>query len=932
MADFDPMEYLEYEDAQYEDMYADEFEDIHDIEEEEIDFNDFMKSKKRTDLKKPDISGTTETKNDDSQKETFQKRTCSEMLDLPSGLTEHTEEKENVAPRGGSLKPKRLRLDDDVDFDIDWGLEATPGANVMKEVTKTINQLKASNDSFDDNSYQQTRQRVFKRPVFGSNELMNITNTDGDRVFLKLCSEDEIPTVEEKRWQTNSSSSGLNLLSVPFDQLKSEVQERIHQLRIMGGLNAEDEEEAENRTNRPETTGNHGGELWVEKYTPKRYTELLSDDGTNRYVLKWLKLWDKVVFGIEPPKEKEKESGPDALDAKGNNNPAGNKGGKGFQKFEKKFYHPEDDLVRDVKGRPKKKLVLLCGNPGLGKTTLAHVISKHAGYQVIEMNASDDRSPEVFLNKIETSTQMKAVIGQTKKPNCLVIDEIDGAPVQAINILLDLVKNTESYGGKAVAKGTKKKKKKKDMVLNRPIICICNDQFVPALRQLRQVAFTLKFPPTLPSRLAGRLLAISQKESLRIDMTALLQLAEKTENDIRSCLNTLQFIQQKKKEFRPEDLKNVDIGRKDMKKGVQLILTEVFQLPKMNKKRTMEKYSSGGDVKSSLTNRFHYMLHLVQGNSEFDKMTQGLFDQYLHCKTKDPYLESINEGCEWIAFTDLLKKRVASNQDYVLWKFLSFLPVAFHMYFARANSGKVQYCNATYENFMKLSNNVHTVDLLTGGMTPTLRRYCSTNVMTIDLLPYLFSITLPNLRPVNTKLFSESEKQVFSSLVSTLISYNLTYKQERNLEGQYTYVLEPNIEELVVFPGLPQRRQLLYATKQLIAREVEMEKMRQSEQVIKSSETVNEKPGTSGSQKTDIVAKQKLVPKKFGKVLDRPQVDFFGRVVKTDNAVKEAPVAKKKNEVDEGKISLVMNTKTWFRFNEGYTNAVRRTIKMPEFL
>ena len=41
---------------------------------------------------------------------------------------------------------------------------------------------------------------------------------------------------------------------------------------------------------------------------------------------------------------------------------------------------------------------------------------------------SDDRSVEVFKNKIESSTQMKAVLGADPRPNCLVIDEIDGAP------------------------------------------------------------------------------------------------------------------------------------------------------------------------------------------------------------------------------------------------------------------------------------------------------------------------------------------------------------------------------------------------------------------------------------------------------------------------------------------------------------------------
>ena len=40
-------------------------------------------------------------------------------------------------------------------------------------------------------------------------------------------------------------------------------------------------------------------ELWVEKFKPKSYTELLSDNGTNRTLLMWLKLWDKLVYGRE---------------------------------------------------------------------------------------------------------------------------------------------------------------------------------------------------------------------------------------------------------------------------------------------------------------------------------------------------------------------------------------------------------------------------------------------------------------------------------------------------------------------------------------------------------------------------------------------------------------------------------------------------------
>jgi chromosome transmission fidelity protein 18 len=37
--------------------------------------------------------------------------------------------------------------------------------------------------------------------------------------------------------------------------------------------------------------------------------------------------------------------------------------------------------------RPDRKILLLSGPPGFGKTTLAHVIGKQAGYNIVEVNA-----------------------------------------------------------------------------------------------------------------------------------------------------------------------------------------------------------------------------------------------------------------------------------------------------------------------------------------------------------------------------------------------------------------------------------------------------------------------------------------------------------------------------------------------------------------
>lgn len=79
------------------------------------------------------------------------------------------------------------------------------------------------------------------------------------------------------------------------------------------------------------------------------------------------------------------------------------------------------DTNLDEHGRPMQKVALLCGPPGLGKTTLAHTIARHAGYAVREINASDDRSPDAFKQALESGTQMSSVLNEDRRPNCIVL-------------------------------------------------------------------------------------------------------------------------------------------------------------------------------------------------------------------------------------------------------------------------------------------------------------------------------------------------------------------------------------------------------------------------------------------------------------------------------------------------------------------------------
>lgn len=366
--------------------------------------------------------------------------------------------------------------------------------------------------------------------------------------------------------------------------------------------------------------------LWVEKYKPRRYMDLLSDESTNKSILIWLKMWDKVVFNREPKKKIQENASGAALNTFNKKTGRFEMNGGWRKKTQKNNLNSEFD----EHGRPMQKVALLCGPPGIGKTTLAHTIARHAGYVVRDLNASDDRNPEAFRQTLENGTQMTSVLNEDNRPNCIVLDEIDGAPQASIDFLIKFVQ------GNVVEKGKKKGEKTK-FILKRPIICVCNDMYVPALRQLRQIAFVVNFPPIESTRLAERLFSISRKEKIKTDMTTLIALAEKTGNDIRSCISMLQFYGCANKPLMIWDVMKSDVGQKDRQKGLFEVWSAIFQIQRIRPHQNYKKFHPDPDeeVEQSSTTimtptiRMQSILDLVHSSGEYERYVIIFYKNYL---------------------------------------------------------------------------------------------------------------------------------------------------------------------------------------------------------------------------------------------------------------------------------------------------------------
>jgi len=271
-------------------------------------------------------------------------------------------------------------------------------------------------------------------------------------------------------------------------------------------------------------------------------------------------------------------------------------------------------------GIPKDKAIILYGSPGTGKTTSAYALANEMKWEVIELNASDQRTAKMIEKVAGLASKMGSLSGVKK---LIIIDEADS------------IHGTADRGGeKAVIKLIKE--------TNQPIILTANNFYDMSIG-LRNAVRPIQFKAISISTIISVLRQIADAENIICAPGVLEKIADKAEGDLRSAINDLEALSLGKNKLETADI--ITSGR-DIQENVFKVLEKIFK---------------GRDIKDA-----YYSAIDQDPEDLINWIDENLPLQYSRS-------EDLLRGYNYLSKASVFLGRVRRRQDYGMWKYATFI-------------------------------------------------------------------------------------------------------------------------------------------------------------------------------------------------------------------------------------------------------------------
>lgn len=495
-----------------------------------------------------------------------------------------------------------------------------------------------------------------------------------------------------------------------------------------------------------------------------------------------------------------------------------------------------------------QKILLLWGPPGSGKTSLAHALARQCNYRAVEINASDERNVAILDERIKAATETTPVLDSEHKSNLLVLDEIDGA-TDGVEVLVRYAKDSTKH---------------------KPIICTCNDAYLPQLTALRKVSLVMNIPLPSHSAISKRLKEICEYEGISVQPGVLEKLAKDLGFDIRACLNSIDFWVRQRASLQTRDesislatLNKIPLGSKDTSTDIWVTWKKVLN--------------------TSRDDRVLLPLVLNVG-SDLTLLADGLHENYLRKPYVDPSFRRTSAAADWLCLTQMFQDFQFQEMDFTFYSYAATSLVGLAFSIAGGSLRKLVF--PTQASILR--NTQHQNMTMLHECFSASEHCRMTRKESALAISNIVLALIPCVRDIAYQAMSGHEKEQVSRFVQLMNELHLTMKEDLERVGVVPcFRLEPPIESLCSQAKL-------------------------SSSLARAAQAVMQ------SYKQELCAVPKLKRSKLEaehqpSACEKHVTDMFGfKVAKVASFATQQPA------------------EFSFKFNEGFTDAVRRQVSFSE--